>query len=75
MVVTNRVLEQVDVSLLPVSLLVARADDLLQTLLSPGGAFYLVTIPQNKPFDIIEQMKARGLTGEVSYCVTLECHA
>lgn len=37
-----------------------------QTLLSPGGAFYLVTIPQNKPFEIIDRMRARGLDGEVS---------
>ncbi|ORY78026.1 hypothetical protein BCR35DRAFT_305184 [Leucosporidium creatinivorum] len=48
MVVTNRVLEEVD------------------TLLAPGGAFYLVTIPQNKPFEIIDQMRARGLSGEVT---------
>jgi len=28
--------------------------------------FYLVAIPQNKPLEILRQMKERGLNGEVS---------
>lgn len=43
----------------------ARVDIHLQTLLSEDGAFYLVAVSQNKPYDIIERMRRRGLTGEV----------
>ena len=35
-------------------------------MLSERGLFYLVAVPENKPLEIIEQMKARGLEGEVS---------
>lgn len=35
-------------------------------LLSPRGVFYLVTVKENKPEEIIERMKSQGLTGEVS---------
>ena len=37
-----------------------------QDLLSDRGMFYLVAVPENKPLEIIAQMKARGLDGEVS---------
>lgn len=36
-----------------------------QTLLSDRGVFYLVTVQQNKPDQIIVDMRARGLVGEV----------
>jgi release factor glutamine methyltransferase len=35
-------------------------------LLSPQGIFYLVAVKENKPEEIIERMKSKGLTGEVS---------
>ncbi|GAA6062631.1 hypothetical protein JCM10212_000293 [Sporobolomyces blumeae] len=35
-------------------------------LLSPRGMFYLVAVPQNKPLEILAQMKERGLEGEVT---------
>lgn len=35
-------------------------------LLSPQGTFYLVAVKENKPEEIIERMKLKGLTGEVS---------
>lgn len=41
------------------------SDRLEQTLLSKDGAFYLVAVSQNKPYEIIERMKAQGLDGEV----------
>ncbi|GAA5954956.1 hypothetical protein JCM10213_008046 [Rhodosporidiobolus nylandii] len=47
--VTNRVLEQVEE----------------KTLLSERGLFYLVAVPQNKPVEILKQMKERGLHGEI----------
>jgi len=43
----------------------------LQTLLSPRGVFYLVAVPENKPLQIIEDMKERGLTGEVRRSLSL----
>lgn len=33
----------------------------MQTLLSPGGRFYLVTVAQNKPDEINARMRAAGL--------------
>ncbi|GAA5847200.1 hypothetical protein JCM3766R1_001832 [Sporobolomyces carnicolor] len=33
--------------------------------LSERGMFYLVAIPQNKPLEILSQMKERGLTGDI----------
>ncbi|KPV73919.1 uncharacterized protein RHOBADRAFT_16454 [Rhodotorula graminis WP1] len=38
----------------------------VETLLSPRGIFYLVAVPENKPLQIIEDMKARGLHGEIT---------
>ncbi|GAA6054344.1 hypothetical protein JCM3770_003327 [Rhodotorula araucariae] len=38
----------------------------VDTLLSPRGVFYLVAVPENKPLEIIEQMRARGLHGEIT---------
>ncbi|GAA5869039.1 hypothetical protein JCM16303_000343 [Sporobolomyces ruberrimus] len=38
----------------------------VESLLSERGIFYLVAIPQNKPLEILEQMKARGLSGEIT---------
>ncbi|GAA5936175.1 S-adenosylmethionine-dependent methyltransferase [Sporobolomyces koalae] len=35
-------------------------------LLSERGMFYLVAVPQNKPLEILQQMKDRGLEGEVT---------
>ena len=66
MVVTNKVLEQAEASLM----IICRqylAHKFLQMLLSPRGAFYLVTIPQNKPNEIISRMQAKGLEGEVGF--------
>ncbi|GAA5825896.1 hypothetical protein JCM11251_000043 [Rhodosporidiobolus azoricus] len=38
----------------------------VETLLSPRGLFYLVAVPQNKPLEIISNMKERyGLHGEI----------
>lgn len=70
MEVTNRVLEQVEVRRLLCSLLpeLFGTDDValrVQPLLSERGMFYLVAVPQNKPLEILAQMKARGLAGEV----------
>lgn len=67
MVVTNRVLEEVEVRLLSAlrSVDLSLTTSYHKTLLAPGGAFYLVTIPQNKPFEIIDQMRVKGLSGEV----------
>ncbi|KAK4705878.1 release factor glutamine methyltransferase, partial [Phenoliferia sp. Uapishka_3] len=39
---------------------------LVETLLSDKGVFYLVTIQQNKPEQIIIDMRARGLVGEIT---------
>ncbi|GAA5903639.1 hypothetical protein JCM8208_003642 [Rhodotorula glutinis] len=38
----------------------------VETLLSPRGVFYLVAVPENKPLQIIEEMKQRGLNGEIT---------
>lgn len=38
---------------------------MISKLLSPKGAFYLVTIQENKPKDIIEIMKQYNLDGKV----------
>ncbi|GAA5909614.1 S-adenosylmethionine-dependent methyltransferase [Sporobolomyces salmoneus] len=38
----------------------------VELLLSNRGMFYLVAIPQNKPLEILEQMKERGLEGEIT---------
>ncbi|GAA5881785.1 hypothetical protein JCM1840_004831 [Sporobolomyces johnsonii] len=38
----------------------------VDTLLSERGMFYLVAVPQNKPLEILAQMKARGLAGEIT---------
>ncbi|GAA5991237.1 hypothetical protein JCM5350_005951 [Sporobolomyces pararoseus] len=38
----------------------------VELLLSERGMFYLVAIPQNKPLEILQQMKARGLEGEIT---------
>ncbi|GAA5827408.1 hypothetical protein JCM5353_001463 [Sporobolomyces roseus] len=38
----------------------------VDSLLSERGLFYLVAIPQNKPLEILEQMKERGLEGEIT---------
>jgi release factor glutamine methyltransferase len=37
----------------------------IHSLLSPTGVFYLVTIQENKPNDIIEILEKQGLKGEV----------
>ncbi|GAA5946344.1 hypothetical protein JCM3765_000205 [Sporobolomyces pararoseus] len=37
----------------------------VELLLSERGMFYLVAIPQNKPLEILQQMKERGLEGEI----------
>ncbi|KAI9632133.1 S-adenosyl-L-methionine-dependent methyltransferase, partial [Dioszegia hungarica] len=37
----------------------------LQRLLAPGGRFYLVAVEQNRPLDIVEQLKDLGLDAEV----------
>lgn len=37
----------------------------MQDLLSPRGLFYLVAVPENKPDQILTDMRARGLTGQV----------
>lgn len=39
--------------------------EIVELLLSERGLFYLVTIPQNKPHEIIARMNRRGLLGEV----------
>ena len=75
--VTNRLLEQVEVRALSLLLLCEACEALelmsnfLQTLLSPRGVFYLVAVPENKPLQIIEDMKERGLTGEVRRSLSL----
>ncbi|GAA5864187.1 hypothetical protein JCM8547_001285 [Rhodosporidiobolus lusitaniae] len=38
----------------------------VETLLSTRGLFYLVAVPQNKPLQILADMKARGLEGEIT---------
>ncbi|KFV58238.1 HemK methyltransferase family member 2, partial [Tyto alba] len=40
-----------------------RVFPLVPDLLSPGGLFYLVTIKENNPDEILEMMKKRGLEG------------
>ncbi|NXN94685.1 HEMK2 methyltransferase, partial [Rhinopomastus cyanomelas] len=40
-----------------------RVFPLVPDLLSPGGLFYLVTIKENNPDEILETMKKRGLEG------------
>ncbi|XP_009983896.1 PREDICTED: hemK methyltransferase family member 2, partial [Tauraco erythrolophus] len=40
-----------------------RVFPLVPELLSPGGLFYLVTIKENNPDEILETMKKRGLEG------------
>ncbi|NXX18853.1 HEMK2 methyltransferase, partial [Podargus strigoides] len=40
-----------------------RVFPLVLDLLSPGGLFYLVTIKENNPDEILETMKKRGLEG------------
>ncbi|XP_040836623.1 methyltransferase N6AMT1 [Ochotona curzoniae] len=35
-------------------------------LLSPGGSFYLVTIKENNPEDILKTMKTKGLHGTIA---------
>lgn len=37
----------------------------LPSLLSPSGELFLVTVSQNNPQEIIDQMKIRGFTGEL----------
>ncbi|XP_014391515.1 PREDICTED: hemK methyltransferase family member 2 [Myotis brandtii] len=39
---------------------------LVPDLLSPRGLFYLVTIKENNPEDILETMKVRGLQGTIA---------
>ncbi|KAL8277971.1 hypothetical protein RQP46_009603 [Phenoliferia psychrophenolica] len=39
---------------------------LVETLLSDRGVFYLVTVQQNKPDQIILDMRQRGLVGEIT---------
>ncbi|GAA6005145.1 hypothetical protein JCM11491_002593 [Sporobolomyces phaffii] len=38
----------------------------VELLLSERGMFYLVAIPQNKPLEILRQMKERGLEGQIT---------
>lgn len=38
----------------------------LEVMLAPGGAFYLVAIKQNKPEEIVETLRGRGLQAEAS---------
>ncbi|TNY18315.1 methylase [Rhodotorula diobovata] len=40
--------------------------DQVETLLSPRGVFYLVAVPENKPLQILDEMRARGLHGEIT---------
>ncbi|SCV70355.1 BQ2448_1749 [Microbotryum intermedium] len=40
--------------------------EIVETLLSDRGLFYLVTIAQNKPRQIIDGLKKKGLHGEVA---------
>ncbi|GAA5973160.1 hypothetical protein JCM11641_006298 [Rhodosporidiobolus odoratus] len=37
----------------------------VESLLSDQGLFYLVAVPQNKPVEILKEMKGRGLHGEI----------
>lgn len=43
-----------------------------QTLLSPKGVFYLVAVQQNKPDEIIEYMRTKGLEGEVRFLISTQ---
>ncbi|GAA5843397.1 hypothetical protein JCM9279_002090 [Rhodotorula babjevae] len=38
----------------------------VETLLSSRGVFYLVAVPENKPLQILEDMKQRDLHGEIT---------
>lgn len=37
----------------------------VQSLLAPGGRFYLVAVAPNKPLEIVAHMRQRGLEAEV----------